>query len=152
MSLFLDLVVLAGPIMWSSLERAAAHRSTIVQPQIRSVIAPTGVWRNIEEGIVVRFSACADKYCAVVVGVPPTVRSRRDAPTCGTEFLSGFTWNSAEKRWEGKLRVPDGSRSLSARLKTDGTTMLSVTARMALFSKTLTFEPLREGSPLGCPQ
>jgi Uncharacterized protein conserved in bacteria (DUF2147) len=100
---------------------------------------PAGLWRNTDDGFVMRIEACGPAFCGVAVGKPRSADASRPRDMCGKQLLSGFTWNAHSNRWEGRLQPPDMNRSIGSNIVTNGATGLTLRARMMLISKTMTF-------------
>lgn len=117
---------------------------------------PVGLWRNTDDGMVIRIAPCdtGAGLCGVAVGMPTTAERTPPADACGATIMRGFVWQERPRRWDGKIRPPDADRELGGQLSLgrakDGTPMLTLRARVLLISKTMTFAPFSGRVLDGC--
>jgi uncharacterized protein (DUF2147 family) len=101
---------------------------------------PTGLWANLEEGMIVRIEPCGDGFCGAAAGVIAKPSWQPKKGVCGQRILSDFRWNARAGRWDGRMQPPDRDRTLSSSITVDRSERLQLQARVALFRKTLSFE------------
>jgi uncharacterized protein (DUF2147 family) len=106
---------------------------------------PSGLWRNTEDGMVMRIAPCGTGFCGVAVGTPTSPGRTPPRDACGATILRDFVWRDRSRRWEGSVQPPDIARELSGQLTVaqnrDGTATMSLRARVLLLTKTMTFVP-----------
>lgn len=111
--------------------------------------APVGLWRNQQEGFVIRVEQCGDDLCGFAAGAPPGGK-KRHASICGKQMLTGFKWNQDTGRWEGTMQPPDSGMKLNAEITSDGKTFLRMKGKMLFVSKTMSFVPFTGSLGEGC--
>lgn len=111
---------------------------------------PAGLWRNQEEGFVMRIEACGAGFCGFAAAAPKDRKREKQTDICGKQMLKDFVWNGKASRWEGKMQPPDTSMSLNAAVTSDGKSFFTMKARMLLVSKTMSFVPFTGKIGEGC--
>lgn len=115
---------------------------------------PSGLWQSKEEGFVIRIEACGSGFCGFAAGAPkdkkPPGDKKKPEEGCGKQMLRDFVWNEKSKRWEGFMQPPGSSAKLSAYVKTDGKSFLTLTAKVFFLSKTMSFAAFTGKIGNGC--
>ncbi|MBY0503840.1 MAG: DUF2147 domain-containing protein [Bryobacteraceae bacterium] len=110
---------------------------------------PAGLWRNREEGFVIRIQACGAGFCGFAAGAPPG-KEKKPQDVCGKQMLRDFVWSEKSRRWEGTMEPPGAATKLNAAISWDGKGNLTMKARLLLLSKTMSFVPFNGKIGQGC--
>jgi uncharacterized protein (DUF2147 family) len=110
---------------------------------------PLGLWRNTDQGFVIRIETCGQGFCGVAAGAPKNSRKKPEE-VCGKTILSDFLWNEKSKRWEGRMQPPGTDTRLSASVISDGKSYLTMKGKILIVTKTMQFTPFKGQIGEGC--
>ena len=77
---------------------------------------PPGLWIMDSGEDVIRFEACGDALCAVIVGHVPKKPVKPPDPFCHATLLRSLVWNAKARRWEGRVVDPTNGKDYPAAL------------------------------------
>ncbi len=101
---------------------------------------PAGLWRNNDEGFVLRIAPCGDAFCGFAAGAPPNAKQKPEE-VCGKQMLKDFRWNPKKSRWEGTMQPPGKGITINSTLVRNNNGGLTLNGKLLLMSKTMSLTP-----------